>query len=269
MGFQDSNLERQTCRASLFLCTNASEAVSTLSLLGVAVVQAPKLRALITASKLDEARTFAKENAVPIFHEPVLDPQGRCVVVRGLAQVSVGSGQHRQAPLEAGNEVLCGTRRAVEKVLDSVIRASGVPYKARNTAILVNMPGEKPVGPQAFHVDMAPGKDGFVVIVALEPNVSLLLAPGSHVWVKEWARLKGHGRTEEEAATVVPQQQLVRLSLEVGQVLLLHGNTVHAGDRGVAGEHSLRLHWYVQSGRVANTTYMLPMLSPHFAKRFV
>ncbi|KXZ40864.1 hypothetical protein GPECTOR_1718g828 [Gonium pectorale] len=141
--------------------------------------------------------------------------------------------------------------------------------------LLGNKPvkGLPPVTRQVLHVDTAFGRISFVIILPLVPHTTLLVAPGSHTWVKAYGEHYYEGTPEsaramEDLDKVLPEHKCVRLCLQPGELIILHGNTVHAGDAGRQGDWAPRLHWYVQPDKVENETYLLNMLGKRFADKF-
>jgi hypothetical protein len=70
-------------------------------------------------------------------------------------------------------------------------------------------------------------------------------------------------------AEALPYHPVIRLVLNPGDILFLHGNTVHAGDEGVAGEMQPRLHWEVRKDKLINATHLIELMHPKFAARFL
>ena len=54
--------------------------------------------------------------------------------------------------------------------------------------------------------------------------------------------------------SVPSRTTLVRVHIEPGYVLVMDGNTVHAGDKGVKGKLSPRMHTYVQRSQPGDST---------------
>ncbi|GIL93523.1 hypothetical protein Vretifemale_20910 [Volvox reticuliferus] len=61
-------------------------------------------------------------------------------------------------------------------------------------------------------------------------------------------------RDAEYFASVFSQQKVLRLRMHPGQMVLLDGNTIHAGDAGKPNSWSPRLQVYAHSKKVINTT---------------
>ncbi|GLC52739.1 hypothetical protein PLESTB_000662700 [Pleodorina starrii] len=153
--------------------------------------------------------------------------------------------------------------------LRKVARSGESVQKAVVLANHPGKPGDPPVGVQATHVDLAPGVGGFVGFMPLAP-VSVLVSPGSHVAVQLYHKLR-------EAQPQVPEKgimlsvsapKMVRMHMKPGQIVLLHVNTVHAGDAGVLNTWSPRIHFYVYRGSVDNETHPVEAMGPLFAALF-
>ena len=114
-----------------------------------------------------------------------------------------------------------------------------------------------------------------MVFLAVQP-FSLLVALHSHHVVKFiWARdavddLKDADFTR--LALTVPQFQLLRMHIRAGDIVLMHGNLVHAGDRGTAGDFAFRCHWNLQEAKlgqqfgVEGDTFPLPIFGMRMAR---
>ncbi|EFJ43162.1 hypothetical protein VOLCADRAFT_106950 [Volvox carteri f. nagariensis] len=66
----------------------------------------------------------------------------------------------------------------------------------------------------------------------------------------------------------LPSHPVMRMRGQPGQIIFLHGNTVHAGAAGKAGTWSPRLHWYVQGGDLENETYSLAYVHKELRRLF-
>jgi ectoine hydroxylase-related dioxygenase (phytanoyl-CoA dioxygenase family) len=122
-----------------------------------------------------------------------------------------------------------------------------------------------------------------VIITALQAG-SVLVYPFSHLMVSAlgWmmARTANEKAADRSLASKVPAMDAIRIHMEPGQVLVMDGHLVHAGDRGQPGQPALRLHFYMQHPADqaqhpydANMTYVLSALgndivSNHFTARF-
>ncbi|MGQ3286013.1 hypothetical protein, partial [Bosea sp. (in: a-proteobacteria)] len=92
-------------------------------------------------------------------------------------------------------------------------------------------------------------------------RVSILLIPRSHKWVQVVEHFwNGPGKSHECQAALeeylkrMTAQEVVRVTLEPGQVLGMRGYTIHAGDEGRVGTGSVRVHFYASTGFVSDTT---------------
>ncbi|KXZ42440.1 hypothetical protein GPECTOR_146g5 [Gonium pectorale] len=74
--------------------------------------------------------------------------------------------------------------------------------------------------------------------------------------------------TVAERLAHLPHFKLIRLELAVGDVLLLSGDCVHAGDRGLDKKPSLRVHWYVMNYEKTDDTNILEVFGKEFASHF-
>ncbi|GLC50792.1 hypothetical protein PLESTB_000432500 [Pleodorina starrii] len=70
------------------------------------------------------------------------------------------------------------------------------------------------------------------------------------------------------AVSVLSQHTILRLHVQPGQIVFLHGNTVHAGDGGKAKRWSPRMHWYVRPGKVKDRTHPVEGMHNMFAALF-
>ncbi|GIL66534.1 hypothetical protein Vafri_19998 [Volvox africanus] len=72
----------------------------------------------------------------------------------------------------------------------------------------------------------------------------------------------------EHITRLMSNQRVVRMHMHPGQIVLLNGNTVHAGDAGKPGLWSPRMHVYLQTVRVKNATWPLEAIHEKFAAKF-
>ena len=138
------------------------------------------------------------------------------------------------------------------------------------TVLLINHPGkegDEPVGMQAIHTDLHALRQGFVVFLGLS-RYSVLVSPTSHHSIRTLASLQkmNPDSTESDFISMVSAPKLVRLVIEPGQLVLVHGNTVHAGDAGSLGEWAPRLHFYATSSAIDNETMPIEHVHPLLAK---
>jgi ectoine hydroxylase-related dioxygenase (phytanoyl-CoA dioxygenase family) len=106
---------------------------------------------------------------------------------------------------------------------------------------------------QAWHTDYPPGMSGaeaapIVCLVALQ-DCSLLVCPGSHHALQALythTQLSGTGEVGGGVVEeIMSQLRPKRLQLKAGDIVLLHGLTLHAGDAGQAGVRAARMHFYI------------------------
>jgi hypothetical protein len=125
----------------------------------------------------------------------------------------------------------------------------------------------KPGGPQVLHCDVEPGEDSCAVIAALENNTTLLVVPFSS------SVMQGAGILEdvewEDLAPMVPHFPLIRLRLQRGDLFVMNGNLIHAGDQGQPGRRTPRFHWYIQGNNVDDVTFPVLMMGDAIESRFV
>ena len=174
---------------------------------------------------------------------------------------------------ERACELLEGIAPVRQRITQALESAKAGGEKVQKGVVLINRPGSPPLRAQLIHTDMSVGRKGFVAIAVLEP-CSVLVSPGSHSAIRQYQGLLGidkqlHKAREANALASVAVSKLVRMQMEPGQVVLLHGNTVHAGDAAVGDRKSPRLHFYVLKGNVDNETNPLFHLGKRFAAMFV
>ena len=197
--------------------------------------------------------------------------------------ISTGTGQRKQDKLKTisgGEEVfrfrVPGPLREFTEWVETeaTTRFAGIlpeGYGLRQPVVLGNDPeeaGRPPAPAQQLHMDLAPEMKGYVMFVPLAP-ASVLVVPCSHVWARQWARLQRKKHDEAVIAATMPKYPVTRLELHPGQVLIMDGNLVHAGDAGRPGEWTPRLHWYIQRPLVVpNDTHLDTTLGGRFAAAF-
>ncbi|KAJ9532234.1 hypothetical protein QJQ45_003963 [Haematococcus lacustris] len=131
-------------------------------------------------------------------------------------------------------------------------------------------PASAAVAPTAAAPGVPPvfrwGRDGLVLIIALELT-RVLVIPDSHheVLLVEAVRM---GRISEDEFQIKMAQlrrmKVYRVTLEPGQVLGMRGYTIHAGDGGLKGEASTRVHFYGSEGYVSDVTCFVSSLDQAF-----
>ncbi len=170
---------------------------------------------------------------------------------------------------ERARKLYVTLKPAATKAGELMSAVAGPGLRVRKAVVLVNEPVEPPVGAQCLHSDLTPFETGFVGLLALS-RYTLLVSPGSHHAVQIHQSLMGRsaGTREADIMPAVPRPQLVRLVIEPGQLVLLHGNTIHAGDAGSVGVMAPRLHLYAMRESVKNETQPAVGLGPHFEAMF-
>ncbi len=173
---------------------------------------------------------------------------------------SIGDGMRRQV---LGKQLrapalrsLCALELELRAIVCDLIRAVATDpdmVRVRSPVIIVNdhRHGDMVADAQALHSDMEPLKPHcYNAIAPLEDGVTLLVVPASH-------RLLALSHQPPSYADFwfgASRLPLMRVTLQRGDILLFHGNLVHAGDAGVPGKAHPRLHWYAQPDTVPNTT---------------
>ncbi|GLC39792.1 hypothetical protein PLESTM_000942500 [Pleodorina starrii] len=254
---------------------------------GVTILRVPGLREHLTGEVLKGVELFAKDTQ-PIFKGVRVDESGKYVdeVVdgkpTGYHESNYGSKKRRQILIKPQDQVLQAFCGVLAPIINEVAGASGLKRPIVHPPnLLLNLQdeGRTPVGRQGWHTDLSEGQEGFVLIAAVQ-NTSLLVFPESHMVVKEFWRLDDLVDNK-----VIPESDLtawiqmrtfrpLRLRLTPGDVVFLGGHTVHAGDRGVDGQPSFRLHWNVteskdgRRGPKSNETRHLHEYGEPFAKAF-
>ncbi|KXZ41562.1 hypothetical protein GPECTOR_392g208 [Gonium pectorale] len=279
-----------------------------LTQVGIAVIDVPGLEEAITDEVYSSVLEFNIQNDAEIFQRLMKDRRGNLMKEKtsGRFVVDCDNNQRRQAYVTEDVEcVIKPVRGLVEPYLRRI--ADGIPQpqpKEVPTGIVnrlrgeratatdpqvqqkpvlevtsnhyyVHMPvvlrnsqadGQDPVTEQAAHMDMPDWIEGFVGITALEGGVTINVAMGSGPLIAIYDRFdKIPKRTLLE---MLPNFNLMRVELEVGQVLLLGGNCVHAGDRGLDKKHSLRVHWYVMNYEKTDDTNIMGIWGKEFENHF-
>ncbi|MGQ3286027.1 MAG: hypothetical protein ACT6VC_23015, partial [Bosea sp. (in: a-proteobacteria)] len=113
------------------------------------------------------------------------------------------------------------------------------------------------------------GRDGLVMIIAVGVT-QVLVSPGSHVQVLKVEKYHTGQITAaalKKAMKAMPLMQVYRVTLQPGEVLGMRGYTVHAGDWGLPGNASTRVHFYGSEGYINNATCFLSMLDVEFVHK--
>jgi hypothetical protein len=225
----------------------------------------------------DDVRVFALEKAVPIFQKLAKGADGRLILgADDFLMIDTGTNQRRQAPFKSSLAPFKPLGAATE-LLRSVAESMSTletKLKIQSPVVLINTQevGQPPVSAQDFHVDIpptSPATPGFVAIMAMESDVTLLVMPYSGIAVRDFIGFKnGCSTLDQKLPELFPKFKAIRVKLKVGHILLLNGDTVHAGDCGVDGKHGLRIHWYAQADEVLNETFTIEQFGDGFGERF-
>ena len=172
---------------------------------------------------------------------------------------------------EAMHRVLEPVVKHAFDIVMRVVGRSGI--HVHKTVVMINHPGkegDEPVGMQSIHTDLIAMRHGFVGFLGLS-RYSVLVSPMSHHAVRTLATLKKlhPDCTEADMLPMLSAPKLVRLMIEPGQLVLVHGNTVHAGDAGSLGEWAPRIHFYATRGAIDNKPSPIEHVHPLFAKLFL
>jgi hypothetical protein len=85
-------------------------------------------------------------------------------------------------------------------------------------------------GAQELHTDLPAEQCGCTITYAMEP-CSILVVPFSHSGIGCLPFFRERSENPDKAVgELLPQYRLVRVTMKAGDMLLLHGNVVHAGD---------------------------------------
>lgn len=164
---------------------------------------------------------------------------------------------------------------AEAKINEVVGKLDNKSLKIQPPNMLVNVQneGQQPVSKQSWHVDLCEDQRGLVAIGAVE-RATLLVFPGSRAEVQEFLRLEKLvadekiKKTELVALLRSRRFEAVRVVMEPGDLLFMTGDTIHAGDRGVERESSIRIHWYIMEGDTGNSTMHLKHFGSDFERCF-
>ena len=248
------------------------------------------------------ATKYGRKNGTPIFLEPTTDANGEFCHNQddgGRLVFSPGEGGQRwQATFEkprkpvgegdvsgATDTVTTTMQKYLQKLqlfneLQPVVQCAkkrvegvaGPGEEVKKVVVLINHPGkvgDPPVGAQAIHTDLPAMAPGFVGFLGLS-HYSVLVSPMSHHTIRTYETLKNMnpGAAESEIVRAVSAPKMVRVMIEPGQIVLVHGNTVHAGDAGSLGEWAPRLHFCVMRRRVVDETHPIAPMQPLLAGLF-
>lgn len=250
---------------------------------------------MVTVEVAAAATTYGREYGQAIFLAPKkgpngeylrdMDDGGRFLMTSGEGGQRWMAAFERKVPNNEQHEMdmaACKMKETLHNVLEVVIeRATYVvmgvigknSYKVHKTVVMVNHPGkegDEPVGMQAIHTDLMALRNGFVGFLGL-CRYSVLVSPMSHHTIRnfEALRKKNPLLQDSDILRLVGAPKLVRLMIEPGQIVLVHGNTVHAGDAGIRGEWAPRVHFYATKGMVDNETCPIENAHPLLAKLFL
>jgi hypothetical protein len=98
---------------------------------------------------------------------------------------------------------------------------------------------------QPLHMDLAIGDVGYVVILSLSDDFTLVVCPGSHKVAREWYYDRGAGMSEEDFASKLAALPVLRIRFPMNYIVIMDANTVHAGDVGKGDKGTPRMHWYI------------------------
>lgn len=256
--------------------------------MGLAVVKPAELEQLITPQLRAAKAHLGQVFGAPVFHLPWRNNQGQVVRRGKVARLGCGTEQrcqfHFLKELDPAimKRLSAAERQQVEQEVE-LVRAFNTELEAalkeslelsstdelQSPVILVTKSGATVrVGSveadeaqvcdmQAVHCDVRPGREDYkVVITAVHPNTTVVVQAFSHhaiLSTSTYSRL-----LEEDPAAfdsmfghLCGRFRLVRVELQPGEVLVLHGNTLHAGDRGRQGTVLERIHHYIQDAAAA------------------
>lgn len=237
---------------------------------------------MLGPTSLKTAIAAADAASEPILHEIARGEDGEAARRRGNLIEDLGTKQRRQAftldilaKLDAGQgrvadqmrDFVSGMRGSLEEYIIRPLNAA-VPKAKRlrlyEEVMILNRPGRTPVKRQFFHNDQdAKLPRAYVAIAAVE-RATILFAKYSHIAIRDCARRVGTGPGQislEAFIRTMPTYKIVRLTMEPGDVIIMDGNLVHAGDAGRPGSYSARMHWYIQAGRNAKETVSFPLIA--------
>ena len=180
-------------------------------------------------------------------------------------------------PANVGKSTAASAPAASARAVYSVLKASFLTNHAPTAPI--------PFKRQVLHIDVAASAKNEappVIIVALQ-RCGIYAIPYSQHMVKAWAKeqeacnnnplnktlitacttdLKAADKT---VANGLPEKVVAqRYVMEPGDILIMNGHTIHAGDEGVLGHPALRLHLYCNTvvGKLPkNETFPLAKLA--------
>jgi hypothetical protein len=119
-----------------------------------------------------------------------------------------------------------------------------------------------PVAIQDLHLDME--EAGLALFLGIE-KTSLHVVFLSHSAVAmTWAARGDAAELARIDAAFPDRLQLLTLEYEPGELVLMHGLSVHAGAAGSAGQTALRCHWYLQESPIVardGHVYTHPLLA--------
>lgn len=189
-----------------------------------------------------------------IFEKMGLDAKGRPVTAGGTHSRRMAlfkeliSWLKRKGHTEAANAVSNMDKQMRAWLNKVVIKRWVAPVSVQGGVIISNDP-KKPPGGQSLHVDLKEVL-GLAAFWGLD-SFALNVVDGSDKYVAKAEAMLAKGMSAEEVATALPQLQVEQVQINAGEIVLMHGFTVHGGAKGVAGKVSLRAHWYLQAKPLA------------------
>ena len=290
----------QEVPATVFLCKNHKKALEEMEINGLVTLVDPTLTGLVTAEVTAAATSYGREYGQAIFQAEKKGPNGEYLRDKddeGRFLMTYGEGGQRwmasferiqPTPMSNGTtkdqydrdmasfqskEPLHSVLEVVFKRATELVRVAigSEGYKVHKTVVMVNHPGkegDEPVGMQAIHIDLLPFRKGFVGFLGLS-RYSVLVSPMSHHAIRTFETLRKKNPLLEDLDLLhlVSAPKLVRLMIEPGQIVLVHGNTVHAGDAGSLGDWAPA--FYATRGAIDNETSPIEHVHPLFVKLFL
>jgi hypothetical protein len=117
--------------------------------------------------------------------------------------------------------------------------------------------------------DTNPGEVSYSIFLATTEDTPLYMIVSSHRIVELMEMLKAKeekgditGDKVESIIKSLPSSEVFKVILQSGDMMVFHGNLIHAGAEGRGGllAHSPRLQWYLRPSTVNNTTHLLDII---------